>query len=79
MSTNVNAGAVEVVSGANAQELVLGEGERLTVGEVRTRLADVLNVAPNALAVIGDSTVADDHVLVPGEKLQFIKQSGTKG
>lgn len=79
MSTQVKVGPVEVVCGANNQVLELGEEERLTVGDVRTRLADVMNIAPNALAVIGDTTVADDRVLTPGETLQFIKQSGTKG
>ena len=79
MVTQAKFGPVEVVCGANNQVLELSEDERLTVGDVRTRLSDVMNIAPTALAVIGETTVADDHVLTPGETLQFIKQSGTKG
>lgn len=77
--SQVATGSVEVVSGANHQTIQLGDGEQLTVGDIRTRLSDVLNIAPNTLAVIGDSTVTDDRALVSGETLQFIKQSGTKG
>lgn len=79
MSTQVKVGPVEIVCGANHQVLELGEDEHLTVGDVRTRLADVMNIAPSALAVIGDTTIPDDRVLTPGETLQFIRQSGTKG
>ncbi len=79
--TNVKktTGPVEVLCGANSQMVELGEGEQLTVGSIRSRLSDVLNIAPNALAVIGDATVEDDRTLAPFETLQFIKQSGTKG
>ena len=65
--------------GANNQLITLSEGETLTVGDVRNRLSDVLNIAPTALAVIGDETVEDSRPLVAGDTLQFIKQSGSKG
>ncbi len=71
--------AVQIQCGANNQPVNLGEGETLTVGNVRSRLGDVLNIAPTMLAVIGDETVDDDRILRPGDTLQFIKQSGTKG
>lgn len=74
-----SAPAVQIQCGANSQTLNLGEGEILKVGDVRSRLGDVLNIAPTMLAVIGDETVDDDRVLKAGETLQFIKQSGTKG
>ena len=77
--TQVTTGPVEVLCGANQQMVGLGEGEQLTVGDIRNQLTDVLNIAPNALAVIGDSTVGEDRVLAPYETLQFIKQSGEKG
>ena len=72
-------GPVEVICGANTQVLELGDGECLTVGEVRTRLSDVVNIPPKAIAVIGDSTVQESRVLIPGEKLQFIKPAGELG
>lgn len=72
-------GPVEVKCGANRQVLELGDDERLTVGDVRTRLGDVMNIAPNALAIIGDKQVDDTHVLTRGEELQFVKPSATKG
>lgn len=71
--------SVQIQCGANSQPVNLGEGEVLKVGDVRSRLGDVLNIAPTMLAVIGDETVDDERVLAPGETLQFIKQSGTKG
>jgi hypothetical protein len=70
---------VLIQSGANSQSISLGENEVLTVGEVRNRLGDVLNIAPTSLAVIGDEAVDDDSPLVGGQTLQFIKQSGSKG
>jgi hypothetical protein len=70
---------VNVVCGANNQDLNLVEGETLTVGDVREKLADVLNLPPNALAIIGADQVEDEHVLKGGEQLQFIKPSGDKG
>lgn len=79
MNVKNTTGPVEVLCGANSQMVELGEGEQLTVGMIRSRLADVLNIAPNALAVVGDTTVEDDRTLAPFETLQFIKQSGTKG
>ena len=74
-----SAPAVQIQCGANSQSINLGDGETLTVGNVRNRLSDVLNIAPTMLAVIGDETVDDERVLKTGETLQFIKQSGTKG
>ncbi len=75
----LDAPSVQIQCGANSQSITLGDGEVLTVGNVRERLGDVLNLAPTMLAVIGDETVDDDRALRPGETLQFIKQSGTKG
>ena len=72
-------GPVEIVCGANNQILELGEDETLTVGDVRTRLNDVLNISNESLAIVGDAQVDDDYVINAGEQLQFIRQSGTKG
>jgi hypothetical protein len=71
---------VEIVCGANTQTIdLMDAAENLCVGEIRRQLGDVLNIAPNAIAVIGDREVGDDRVLNAGDRLQFIKQSGSKG
>ena len=70
---------ITVVNGANNQTITPTADEKLTVGDVRKRLGDVLNIAPNAIALIGDEEVEEDRVIAGGERLQFIKRSGTKG
>lgn len=71
---------IHIVYGQNNQEITVDEGEAITVGEIRNRLGDVLNLPPTAFAVIGNEEVNDDRELSPGETLQFIKGvSGSKG
>lgn len=71
--------SVTIISGANQQDIELVPSEPLTVGQVRLRLGDVMGIAKNATAVIGGINVADDRVLLDGETVEFIKDSGTKG
>jgi hypothetical protein len=70
---------IVVRSGSNRHELSRTEGETITVGSVRAGLSEVLNIAPTAIAVVGEDEVDDDKVLNDGDDLQFIKRSGTKG
>ena len=74
-----DARSLQIVCGANGQTLNLGEEEVLTVGQIREKLSDVLNIPESALAIIGEETVDDDRQLALGETVQFIKQAGTKG
>ncbi|MBP6858603.1 MAG: hypothetical protein KBC33_02100 [Candidatus Pacebacteria bacterium] len=75
---------VSIQCGANSQTIDLGEGETLTVGDIRKRLGDVLNIAPTSLAIVRveggeDENVDDDRVVKNGDTVQFVKQSGSKG
>ena len=51
----------------------------MTVGVIRRRLADRLNIDPTAQAMIGTQDVGDDVVLRAGEYLYFRRQVGEKG
>ena len=50
-----------------------------TVGAARAALGQAYNVPSDASAQIGGAQVEDDYVLRPGERLEFVKQAGTKG
>ncbi len=72
-------GNITISSGASEQQIGLNPNETLTVGDIRERLGLVLNIAPTAIAVIGEDEVDDDQELSAGQTLQFIKRSGSKG
>jgi hypothetical protein len=67
---------IRVIHGPNEHYVSLS-GK--TVGEARKKLKDVLNLPGDAEAIVGDKTVADDFVLVPGMNLEFQKSTGVKG
>lgn len=51
----------------------------MTVGEIRRRLADRLNIDATAQAMVGGRDVGDDVTLRSGESLYFRRQAGEKG
>lgn len=67
---------VFVISGANSQPFPVATR---TVGEVRTVLQLVMNVGPDAAALVNGMTVSPDHVLCQGDVLEFVKEGGEKG
>jgi len=57
-------------------------GGGLTVREVRERLAPVINIDPESVAVVGGNPVVDEseHVLSSSDQiLSFVKKSAVKG
>jgi hypothetical protein len=71
---------------ANMANVISPSGQReslpvagLTVGEIRRRLADRLNIDPTAQAMVGSHDVGDDVVVQPGEYLLFRRMAGEKG
>lgn len=68
---------IRIICGANAQELEDVAGK--TLGEVKSQLTDVLNIPPQARAIVGGETVGDDHVLEEGTQIEFVKPAGDKG
>lgn len=67
---------VRVVHGANQEYLEL-EGK--TVGYVRKKMRDVLNLPGDAEALIAGKSVGDDFVLEGNMSLEFTKEAGQKG
>ena len=74
--TAVAEGQVEVVHGVYAHSLPING---MTVAQARDELAERLNIAPDALAVVDGHQVVDDTVLREGNVLNFVKPAGEKG
>ena len=51
----------------------------LSVGEVRDRFADALNIPYGATATVNGIAVEDGQVIVDGEEILFAKPLGEKG
>lgn len=66
-----------VISATGQREALPVAG--MTVGEIRRRLADRLNIDPTAQAMIGSRDVGDDVTLAPGEYLYIRRAPGEKG
>jgi hypothetical protein len=67
---------VDVVSGVHAHSLPL---VGMTVAQVRSELAERMNIDPAAMAVVDGNPAAEDTVLAEGQTLNFVKHSGEKG
>ena len=51
----------------------------LSVGEVRRRFRDRLDIDPDAVAVVDGHEVGDDHTVAPNELVTFVRRAGEKG
>lgn len=51
----------------------------MTVGEIRARFRDRLDIDPGSDGEINGRTVDDDEVVRAGQLLAFVRQSGEKG
>ena len=67
---------VTVSSGPYAESLPVGN---LTVGEIRRRFRDRLDLDPHSQAVLEGNDVGDDVVVRPGQALRFARRAGEKG
>lgn len=74
---------ITVVCGANTQVL---EGiDQMSVGELRQRLGDVMNIPSPSQAIIGGRTVNDETLLdltvenAQDIQIEFVKPAGSKG
>lgn len=68
---------VTIISSGGQREVLPLAG--MTVGEVRRRFADRLNIGAEAQAMIGTQNVADDVVLQGNQQLFFRRAAGEKG
>jgi sulfur carrier protein ThiS len=69
-------GDVFVISGANSQPFPVATR---TVREVRRMLQQVMNVGPDAAALVNGRLVSSDHILQQSDVLEFVKEGGEKG
>jgi hypothetical protein len=67
---------VSVSSGPYLEQLPVGDS---TVGEVRHRFADRLDIDPNAQAVLDGQPVDDQTRVRAGQALMFTRRAGEKG
>jgi len=74
-------GTISVQNGVTKQIINLNPNEELTVGDVREKLGDIMNIPPNAIAVITgrEQEATDGEQLLPGNTLVFVKRSASKG
>ena len=67
-----------IICGANTQTLENVQG--MTVGELRSRLTDVLNIPTPSQMIMNGVTVDDQYVLHETDhQLEFVRPAGTKG
>ena len=69
-------GMVTVTHGLHQEQLPVGN---MTVGDIRARLADRLDIDPNGRAQLDGRDVNDDTVVRPGQNLMFVHRAGEKG
>lgn len=76
MATPAVIALVAVVHGIHRLTLPLAGR---AVGGVRHALAPVLNIGPDAMAVVNGVPVGEDHILAPDDHLEFVRLAGEKG
>lgn len=74
---DAGAGMVTVTHGLHQEQLPVGDAA--TVGDIRRRLADRLDIAPDSQAHLDGDNVGDDVVVRPGQSLMFVHRAGEKG
>jgi hypothetical protein len=74
---DANSNSVRVGSAATHDEWLPVAG--MSVGEVRRRLADRLNIDPQGQAIVNGQPVGDDVVVQAGVALFFQRAAGEKG
>jgi hypothetical protein len=69
-------GNVTVAHGVYRADLPIRE---MSVAEVRSRLADQLDIDPQSVAMLDGQAVGDDAAVRAGQKLVFMRRAGEKG
>jgi len=68
---NADRSGVKVIHGAN--------DAGCPVFSVRLSLVDAFNIPPDALSFVNGEQVGSDYLIVAGDTLEFVRQSGDKG
>lgn len=69
-------GMATVTSGTHVESLPVGG---MTVGEIRRRFRDRLDLAPNSQATVDGRDATDQTVVRAGQLVDFIRPGGEKG
>lgn len=69
-------GLVTVHHGLHTEQLPVAN---LTVGQIRSRFRDRLDIDPRSRAQIDGQDVSDDVVVRAGQMVMFVRQAGEKG
>ena len=76
---NMNISKRRVVEVIYAANVVRQELAGFTAKEVRSSMADVLNVPKSALAFVGGRRIGGGYRLRPNDHLEFVRKCGSKG
>jgi len=70
------AGLATVIHGTYAEALPVAE---MSIAQVRRRFGDLLDIHPEATAVLNGVPVDDDATVEAGQNLMFVRRAGEKG
>ena len=69
-------GLVDVIHGTYAESLPVAQ---MSIAQIRRRFGDLLDIHPQANAVLDGATVDDDATVQAGQTLMFVRRAGEKG
>ncbi len=69
-------GNVTVAHGIFSESLPIRE---MSVAAVRARMADVLDIHPESVALLDAEQVGEDAIVRAGQRLVFVRRAGEKG
>ena len=76
LENNDRSKMIHIEHGANDIDLPVAG---FSVCKVQQAVAETLNVPPHAAAFVNGNRVRPDHILVPGDQLEFLQECGRKG
>jgi hypothetical protein len=69
-------GLATVIHGTYAESLPVAQ---MSVAQVRRRFGDLLDIHPEATAVLDGAPVDDETTIQAGQSLMFVRRAGEKG
>lgn len=69
-------GLATVIHGTYAETLPVAE---MSIAQVRQRFAELLDIHPEATAILDGAPVEDDALVQAGQNLMFVRRAGEKG
>ena len=69
-------GVATVIHGTYAEPLPVAQ---MTIAQVRRRFGDLLDIHPEANAVLDGAPASDETTIAAGQTLMFLRRAGEKG